>query len=237
MVIVAHPDDEVIGAGARMPDLRSTSFVHVTNGAKAHSGPDYAARRGSELIAALKIAGLSSRQLRPIGWPDQALSRSLVDLTRRISSIIAAERPDAVLTHPYEGGHPDHDATAFAVHAACRAMPAPPPIIEMAFYHQGAHGIRTGEFLDDHDAAHVTLPLSSRERELKRRLLNCFVSQAETLGYFSIDVERFRVAPWYDFTQPPHVGRLFYENFNWGVSSGAEWCALARAALSQLQAR
>ena len=31
-------------------------------------------------------------------------------------------RPDVVLTHAYEGGHSDHDATAFAVHLAAGVM-------------------------------------------------------------------------------------------------------------------
>jgi hypothetical protein len=47
---------------------------------------------------------------------------------------------------------------------------------------------------------------------------------------FPVGVERFRYAPSYDFTRPPHDGRLFYEEQNWGVS-GKEWCRLARQAL------
>ena len=37
---------------------------------------------------------------------------------------------------------------------------------------------------------------------------------------FPIAIERFRPAPDYDFTQPPHEGRLFYENYDWGMTSG-----------------
>lgn len=236
MVVVAHPDDEVIGAGARLSDLTSAFFVHVTTGTTSDCDGNYEPQRGVELVAALKMAGLSCRQLRPLGLPDQALTGSLVDLTRRLSSLIAAERPAAILTHPYEGGHPDHDAIAFAVHAACRALPNSPPVIEMAFYHQGTHGIRTGEFLPDGDTPQVRFPLSETQRDFKRRLLNCFTSQAETLGYFTLDMEQFRLAPHYNFTEPPHVGRLFYENFNWGIRSGAEWRGLAREALLELHA-
>jgi hypothetical protein len=69
----------------------------------------------------------------PIGRADQRLSYALVGLTRQVRSLLAKEKTEAVLTHPYEGGHRDHDAIA----------------IEMAFYHQGTHGICTGEFLPE----------------------------------------------------------------------------------------
>lgn len=46
---------------------------------------------------------------------------------------------------------------------------------------------------------------------------------------FPIDVERFREAPEYDFTQPPHEGRLHYEYFDWGMT-GDRWRSLASEA-------
>ena len=39
MVIVAHPDDETIGAGARLGGFREALVVHVTDGAP-RSGED-----------------------------------------------------------------------------------------------------------------------------------------------------------------------------------------------------
>ncbi len=59
---------------------------------------------------------------------------------------IVVAHPDAavVLTHAYEGGHPDHEAVAFAVQASGR------PRIEMAGYHAGPNGhMIAGQFLDD----------------------------------------------------------------------------------------
>lgn len=233
LVIIAHPDDEVIGAGARLRNLKSSTFVHVTNGATVGDGAQ-ARRRSAELATAMSLAGLSNTQLQPIGRADQSLPHTLIDLTHELRLLIAEENPDALLTHPYEGGHPDHDAIALAVHAACRAITQAPPVIEMAFYHQGAHGICTGEFLPDSETPTITLELSPPERAFKKSLLHCFSSQAQMLSYFSVDTEKFRIAPLYDFTQPPHPGRLFYENFDWGVRSGAEWRALARDALVEL---
>ena len=45
-------------------------------------------------------------------------------------------------------------------------------------------------------------------------------------------VEAFRVAPEYDFTQPPHPGVLFYEQFKIGMT-WREWRAHADAALPE----
>jgi LmbE family N-acetylglucosaminyl deacetylase len=52
-----------------------------------------------------------------LGIPDQAASLGLAGLARRLAVQLAASGAEVVVTHAYEGGHPDHDATAFAVHA------------------------------------------------------------------------------------------------------------------------
>jgi LmbE family N-acetylglucosaminyl deacetylase len=149
-----------------------------------------------------------------------------------------------VLTHPYEGGHPDHDATAFAVHLARELMSAAPPVVlEFTSYHLSGDGIATGAFLpagvtasaENPPAAALALALEERER--KRRMIACFASQAETLAQFPVgEVERFRVAPAYDFTRAPHDGTLHYERFDWGCT-GEEWRARAAVALDALGVR
>jgi hypothetical protein len=49
-------------------------------------------------------------------------------------------------------------------------------------------------------------------------MTDCFSTQRQVLTSFPIGTERFRLAPHYDFTAPPHDGRLFYENFPWGMT-------------------
>jgi hypothetical protein len=64
-------------------------------------------------------------------------------------------------------------------------------------------------------------------------MLDCFVTQQRVVAGFKLEEERFRRAPVYDFSQPPHPGQLFYENFAWGIT-GLRWRERAAVASGQL---
>jgi LmbE family N-acetylglucosaminyl deacetylase len=233
LLVAAHPDDEVIGLGGQFPRFRNLAILHVTDGAprdgrdaaaQGFATPqDYAAARRQELAAALRLAGLDPSRVRSLDVPDQEAALHLPHLVQAITDSLREQRPEVVITHPYEGGHPDHDATALAVHTARRLLrqdgKAVPPLLEMTSYHAGPEGIAVGRFLPAEGCAPVTLPLSEAARDLKRHMLACFATQRQTLGYFPVgEAEFLRPAPPYDFRQPPHAGRLFYENFPWGMT-------------------
>jgi N-acetylglucosamine malate deacetylase 2 len=76
--------------------------------------------------------------------------------------------------------------------------------------------------------------LNADARALKQRQLACHHSQAATLRGVPLDQERFRVAPAYDFTRPPHEGQVLYERHDWGLNV-RDWCALAADATERLQ--
>lgn len=243
LVVVAHPDDEVIAIGGRFPRFQNAIFLHVTDGAPAdgrdaayhgfESLDEYRRARRWELDSAFALAGIPAERDIEMLVPDQQAMLRLDAIASRIESLLRSERIEAVLTHPYEGGHPDHDACAFAVRQAASGIGGRhrPAIVESAFYHQGADGIETGCFLPSGTTSLVLeRPLSKTEKDLKARLLECFPSQHEILQYFGTEFERFRIAPEYDFTKPPHPGKLFYEQFPWGIT-GKDFCALAQGAL------
>ena len=71
--------------------------------------------------------------------------------------------------------------------------------------------------------------LTDTERARKQALLECFSTQQDMLQYFSTQMERYRVSPQYVFTQSPHAGPAFYDNFGWGVTSDS-FCSLVNEA-------
>jgi LmbE family N-acetylglucosaminyl deacetylase len=242
LVVAAHPDDETIGLGGLLAALRDVRVIHVTDGAPrdgrdaARHGfgsiADYAAARRREALAALAVAGLEEARAVALGVPDQEVSLHMVPVAHRIAETVLARRPDLVVTHAYEGGHPDHDAVAFSVHAAARLLRDPPPVAEMTGYHAGPQGIEIGCFLPPEGAA-ITLPLTPEGAALKRRMLDCFATQREVLAAFPMGAEKLRPAPAHDFTRPPHPGALFYEHFPWGMD-GTRFRVLAAAAMQGL---
>lgn len=235
-LVAAHPDDETVGAGACLGLFGRLLLIHATDGAPANgvdaraagfaSVAEYAEARGVELRAALFLAG-ADPELVGLGFTDQAASENMHAAAQALARLLAGHGAACVITHPYEGGHPDHDATAHMVHAACALLPSPPCIMEMTSYHATPGGMASGLFLPNGEP-HVTVPLSMMERAAKRAMLDAFTTQYATLAPFGAVEECFRRAPPYDFAQPPHPGMLYYERFDWGMT-GLRWRELAAA--------
>lgn len=239
LLVVAHPDDEVIGAGGLLRRAAKRCWVlHLTDGAPVDPHrPDprdpvrlaYADLRQKELHRALDLAGIPRQRRRTAEAVDQDSTSCLPRLVRAVLDMLEEVEPDVVLTHPYEGGHPDHDAAAFAVHTALALRPGP-MLLEMAYYHG----------LDGHFVAQQFLPgppafdLPVRPSD-KARLMACHASQREALAPFSPAVERVRIAPRYDFLGTPHPGLLWYERQGWGESG--RFRSAVRAALDAVAPR
>jgi LmbE family N-acetylglucosaminyl deacetylase len=239
LVVAAHPDDETIGMGALLSRLRDVTVLHVTDGAprdgrdaRAHGFADvaaYATARRQEALSALALAGIAPERALALGIPDQAATFHLVTIALHVAEVIARLRPALVVTHAYEGGHPDHDAVAFAVRAAIRRAPA--QLAEMTGYHADGSGMATGRFLPAASRA-IAFPAGAG-LALKRRMLGCFATQHAVLAGFPPGDEWLRPAPQADFTRPPHDGALFYERFPWGMD-GARFRAAASLAMDRL---
>jgi LmbE family N-acetylglucosaminyl deacetylase len=249
MIVVAHPDDETIGMGAQLCRFHDGFLLQVTDGAprdghdvETHGYAniaDYAFARRVELHAALGAGGAGGIRTEIFGIPDQQACLNLVPLTKRILRLVLQKAPKVIFVQPYEGGHPDHDAVAFAVRAASRLIAtdgrSPPATIEMTAYHAEGPTLATGTFLPA-ERPITTIALGSADRLRKRRMIDCFTSQRDLLAVFATKVERFREVPDYDFLQPPHSGELHYERLGWGIT-GEFWRRNAQGALEALGLR
>ncbi|HET7230686.1 MAG TPA: PIG-L family deacetylase [Longimicrobium sp.] len=248
LLVAAHPDDETMGPGGMLPRLASTiELLHVTDGAPRHrrmwgrnehrTWDEYAGARRAELLRAMEVAGIDPARAHRMGVMDAEASLDMPALTRGIRDAIDRSRPDVVMTHPYEGGHTDHDATAFAVRAACRLLRrdggAAPAVAEFTSYHNDGGERVYNRFLPFDGAPVTQVALTNDERDRKRRMFDCYPTQHGVLRDAPVRYERYRPAPDYDFGSAPHAGRLRYELFPQGMK-GREWRALALQALKDL---
>lgn len=248
LIVAAHPDDDVLGAGGLLSALApEVSVAFVSDGAPRNprvlresgfeSREALASTRRSEMHNALALAGVAPSKVHELGAIDQEVALQMPRLTGALVALILGTNPDVVISHAYEGGHPDHDATALGVHAALalaqRAGRLTPALLEFTSYHERDGELVTGEFIPAPDGQERAFELDDEARELKAAMLSCHRSQERMWRLFPLEVERFRVAPRYDFTARP-AERLYYERFDWGMT-GERFVCIARAALNALR--
>ncbi len=246
LILAAHPDDETIGASQFLAWFPNSSVVFLTDGAprdqrlwsagQIGSREEYAGMRREEAVRALTHAGILSEQISWLGAVDQEAVLEIPHLTKGLLQILSDRRPAAIVTHPYEGGHPDHDAAAVVARIAvmlCKDE-VRPLLLEMTSYHARDGRCVTGEFLTAEGGSEFVFALSDADGERKQRMMQEYASQRLVLENFPIHPERIRLAPEYDFARPPHEGKLWYECMGWPMT-GPRWRELARAALEEFQ--
>jgi LmbE family N-acetylglucosaminyl deacetylase len=239
LVLAAHPDDETIGASALLATFPSSAVVYLTDGAPRDprfwtGGPytsreDYARTRRKEAAQALEYVAISDKRVFWLGGVDQEVAFEMPSLAAKLADVLRERTPHVLITHSYEGGHPDHDSASLTAWLAVSQLgESRPEILEMTSYHASDGQCVTGEFLNA--TAEIVIELSEIDQRRKRKMLDAYASQRLVLESFGTDRERFRKASVHDFSMPPHEGKLWYECMAWPMT-GAYWRELATAAI------
>jgi N-acetylglucosamine malate deacetylase 2 len=152
-----------------------------------------------------------------------------------LAGVFIARDITMAVTHAYEGGHPDHDAVAFAVQAARRMLEMRGralTIIEMPLYRLDAEDSFSTSFATVTEDA-IDYAVSGAELDRKKAMIAAHASQEQMLSLFDPARERFRPAPDHDFTMLPNGGRLLYERMPWSLE-GAIFQRQVKGAMAAL---
>jgi LmbE family N-acetylglucosaminyl deacetylase len=239
LVLVAHPDDEVIGFGGLMQQMKRAVVVFATDGAprdpyfwKSYGSREaYAEVRRQEARAALNAVGAIPIFLADRvegGIADQELFQRLPEAMSELEKLLAEVKPDCLLTLAYEGGHPDHDAACFLATQAGHRRQL--PVWESPLYHRHSDGSGRVQQFPVATGMEIEQQVQGETLEKKLQMFHSYVSQKLTLDQFRPQSELFRPVKDYDFTQPPMNCRLNYEIWQWKMT-GAEVSAAFAAFL------
>ncbi|MGW2519706.1 PIG-L deacetylase family protein [Streptomyces sp. NPDC001617] len=128
LVLAAHPDDELLGAGATLArHVRDGDAVHavvLTEGASSRYREGLAEDLAKSAQRAAQVLGLASLELWSL--PDQRLDAlPLIDVVQQVETKVDALRPDLVYTHFPGDVNTDHGVVARAAWTACRPYVLP----------------------------------------------------------------------------------------------------------------
>jgi LmbE family N-acetylglucosaminyl deacetylase len=128
VVIAAHPDDEILGAGA-------TLARHVRDGREVHAvvlAEGATSRYDDDMVPALQKAAIRSAEqvgfasIRFENLPDQRMDAvPLIEVTQRVEQILRELRPQIVYTHFPDDVNLDHGVASRATWTACRPYALP----------------------------------------------------------------------------------------------------------------
>lgn len=121
LVVVAHPDDEVLGAGATIIKLlksgHNVAIATLANHAAARA--NISDSLADDVIEAFKIMGVTKSYA--ADFPNIKMNTvAHLDLVKFIESCIEDFGAEAIITHHPSDTNNDHVQTSYAAQAACR---------------------------------------------------------------------------------------------------------------------
>ena len=136
-VVVAHPDDELLGCGGSLARLiRSGALVHIfilASGLTSRGPADKVALLELKDQAKAATAILGAATIDFADFPDNAMdSVPLLNVVKKVESFLTKIKPDVIFTHHNGDINIDHDITQRAVMTAARALPDSKPLEVLA---------------------------------------------------------------------------------------------------------
>lgn len=128
LVVAAHPDDEILGAGGSMAKHSANGdtvhTVFMADGVSSRSDDSTSMELHERNLAASNAARIiGSQKPHFLGLPDNRMdSIDLLDVVKPLESIIQDIQPRVIYTHHYGDLNIDHQITHKAVMTACRPL-------------------------------------------------------------------------------------------------------------------
>lgn len=240
LVLVAHADDESVGYGALLQQMREAVVVIATDCAprdpyfwqRFGSREAYAALRREEARRAMQVAGVRELVLlaeEDARLEDQRLFLNLAAAYGRLASLVERVRPEAIATLAYEGGHPDHDSCSLL--GARLGERFALPVWEAPLYHweynpdpcadvraDSGGELRLQEFVCN-SGGEAVVEIGAGELERKRAMCAQYASQGDFLQTFDARRELVRPQVRYEYGRAPHQGQTNYERWQWWMSA------------------
>jgi LmbE family N-acetylglucosaminyl deacetylase len=221
LILVPHPDDEVVACCAALGRAQEGGAqvfgLYLTHGCVAQDVvwpwqrkeyKNIVATRRAEAESVARFLGIT-----PVGWsprPARHLWLQMGVAHAEIQAAIAAHDIDQLWLPAYEGGNPDHDA----LNALGQRFKAKMSVLEFAEYNYFG-GKALSHVFPFPNGEEQVIQLTEAEHAAKKAALALYVSETSNLNYVQTERECFRPLADYDYSKPPHAGRLWYARFQW----------------------
>ncbi len=230
LVLIPHPDDEVVGAAFAIRAARGQRATVVgldlTHG-RSPRDTAWPWARGSRFDALVAVrrdeakraaAALGILRIADTGIAARQLRFHLAATRLRVLDAIEAHDIDTVWVPAFEGAHQDHDCANAVAASVARGGGGNLTAWEFAEYNN-AGGAQRNAFPKENGTERWVDATDAVAMRWKTDLLAIYGSERGNLARIgaggAAERECFRPLPPYDYRVRPHAGRLYYERYRW----------------------